>query len=410
MVITSYQISQRQKQVDLARSTAEYGRYVRCVKKENRRKEWRHSWHPETPDPNGEYSTRAFVGLIRKWRNCLHLWGNLDPYVYEYLCRSNPMAYPPSVEKKLSEIVDSENPSFQQQHRQQYGHQYGHQYSNQCNDRYISQSQRSKSTSTANGYPEYPAGHNFSSNNQTNSILEKCDRSTEPLSTIIQRKNNFLINVPPIYEGSEWLVLIKSDQIVEAAKDSSLISKALARQVVRGHSILMESDMVPQEELGHRILGHGDQPNLPVAFLPVEFRGMQKWPKCHFLKEEDLHQSIRDSEHHLSTVQKCLGHIPQILGTSSMIQHVRSVVSNEITSEIANRSSVVDSLQHRCLTDSARLAAFQSMRQKTGSPRTIIEVPSFEIETSETPPMKERFSGSIRGKNILQLQSRILRF
>ncbi|KAJ4449087.1 hypothetical protein ANN_00482 [Periplaneta americana] len=62
-------LSRRQKQIDYGKNTVGYDRYRQMVPKDKRTKK-----HPRTPPKNVKYSRRAWDGMIRIWRQNLHLW------------------------------------------------------------------------------------------------------------------------------------------------------------------------------------------------------------------------------------------------------------------------------------------------------------------------------------------------
>eukprot|EP00803_Ostreobium_quekettii_P006851 evm.model.scf_1442.3 EVM.evm.TU.scf_1442.3 scf_1442:15687-18517(-) len=64
----------RQKQIDLGKRTLGYRRYTESVPRDQRRKRFRLSCHPETPEKYQTCSKRSFQGQITKWRKLLHWW------------------------------------------------------------------------------------------------------------------------------------------------------------------------------------------------------------------------------------------------------------------------------------------------------------------------------------------------
>ncbi|KAH8582519.1 SLBP family of RNA binding [Cryptosporidium sp. chipmunk genotype I] len=82
-------ISQRLKQINIAKNSVGYQRYTTAVKKNERKKELSLTWHPSTPDPYSNASKSCFSGRLREWKLRLHLWGNLDDLEYNNLIENN---------------------------------------------------------------------------------------------------------------------------------------------------------------------------------------------------------------------------------------------------------------------------------------------------------------------------------
>jgi len=66
--VAQHRLEQRQNQITLGKATMGYTNYTQLVPKSRRRPRW----HPNTPDPNAQYSKRQWDGLVRKWRRQLH--------------------------------------------------------------------------------------------------------------------------------------------------------------------------------------------------------------------------------------------------------------------------------------------------------------------------------------------------
>ncbi|KAF7459108.1 RNA binding protein [Cryptosporidium felis] len=82
-------VSQRLKQINIAKNSIGYERYTTAVQKHERRRELNLSWHPSTPDPSANVSRSCFSGRLRQWKLRLHLWGNLEEEEFRYLINNN---------------------------------------------------------------------------------------------------------------------------------------------------------------------------------------------------------------------------------------------------------------------------------------------------------------------------------
>ncbi|KAJ1614392.1 SLBP-like protein [Cryptosporidium canis] len=87
--IEERRISQRLKQINIAKNSIGYQRYTTAVRKNERKRELNLSWHPSTPDPYSNTSKSCFSGRLKEWKLRLHLWGNLDDAEFNYLVENN---------------------------------------------------------------------------------------------------------------------------------------------------------------------------------------------------------------------------------------------------------------------------------------------------------------------------------
>ncbi len=62
--------SKRQRQIDFAKNTLAYGRYIQSVSIDSRIKDV----HPQTPNKFQKCSTRSWEGQMKKWKSELHQW------------------------------------------------------------------------------------------------------------------------------------------------------------------------------------------------------------------------------------------------------------------------------------------------------------------------------------------------
>lgn len=92
--IEERRISQRLKQINLAKNSVGYQRYTTAVRKNERKRELNLSWHPSTPDPYSNTSKSCFSGRLKEWKLRLHLWGNLDDLAFKYIIENN-LKFPP---------------------------------------------------------------------------------------------------------------------------------------------------------------------------------------------------------------------------------------------------------------------------------------------------------------------------
>ncbi|EAK90626.1 SLBP family of RNA binding proteins, partial [Cryptosporidium parvum Iowa II] len=92
--IEERRISQRLKQINIAKNSVGYQRYTTAVRKNERKRELSFTWHPSTPDPYSNTSKSCFSGRLKEWKLRLHLWGNLDDLEYSNLIQNN-LKFPP---------------------------------------------------------------------------------------------------------------------------------------------------------------------------------------------------------------------------------------------------------------------------------------------------------------------------
>lgn len=92
--IEERRISQRLKQINIAKNSVGYQRYTTAVRKNERKRELSLSWHPSTPDPYSNTSKSCFSGRLKEWKLRLHLWGNLDDLTFKYIIKNN-LKFPP---------------------------------------------------------------------------------------------------------------------------------------------------------------------------------------------------------------------------------------------------------------------------------------------------------------------------
>ena len=69
-----HRLEQRQKQIDMGKSTSGYKHYLRTVPKYKRDYEKRFTEHPLTPRKQIVCSKRSWDGQVRKWRRMLHIY------------------------------------------------------------------------------------------------------------------------------------------------------------------------------------------------------------------------------------------------------------------------------------------------------------------------------------------------
>ncbi|KAK6590520.1 hypothetical protein RS030_152351 [Cryptosporidium xiaoi] len=98
-------LSQRLKQINIAKNTIGYERYIRAVGKHERYREFNLSWHPSTPDVTLKISKSCFTGRLREWKLRLHLWGNLEEQEYNYIIDNN-LKLPPSISMEKSKLYN----------------------------------------------------------------------------------------------------------------------------------------------------------------------------------------------------------------------------------------------------------------------------------------------------------------
>ncbi|SCO67709.1 histone RNA hairpin-binding protein, putative [Plasmodium vivax] len=84
--LSQAQINQRIKNINLTKRLISYERYITAVPKEERRKDMKNDWHPETPRINRNLSLSQWNKEMKKWRKQVHAWGNLSEEVHKYIC------------------------------------------------------------------------------------------------------------------------------------------------------------------------------------------------------------------------------------------------------------------------------------------------------------------------------------
>ena len=63
-------LSKRQRQIDFAKNTVAYGKYIQAVRIDSRIKDH----HPQTPNKYQKCSSRSWEGQMKKWKSQLHQW------------------------------------------------------------------------------------------------------------------------------------------------------------------------------------------------------------------------------------------------------------------------------------------------------------------------------------------------
>ncbi|KAL3127081.1 SLBP-like protein [Cryptosporidium hominis] len=113
--IEERRISQRLKQINIAKNSVGYQRYTTAVRKNERKRELSFTWHPSTPDPYSNTSKSCFSGRLKEWKLRLHLWGNLDDLEYSNLIQNN-LKFPPGADSNpfskvnyFENILDNRN-------------------------------------------------------------------------------------------------------------------------------------------------------------------------------------------------------------------------------------------------------------------------------------------------------------
>ncbi|ANQ08797.1 Uncharacterized protein PCOAH_00029730 [Plasmodium coatneyi] len=84
--LSQAQINQRIKNINLTKRLISYERYINAIPKEERRKDMKNDWHPETPRINRNLSLSQWNGEMKKWRKQVHAWGNMSEEVHKYIC------------------------------------------------------------------------------------------------------------------------------------------------------------------------------------------------------------------------------------------------------------------------------------------------------------------------------------
>ncbi|GAB66878.1 hypothetical protein PCYB_102280 [Plasmodium cynomolgi strain B] len=84
--LSQAQINQRIKNINLTKRLISYERYINAIPKEERRKDMKNDWHPETPRINRNLSLSQWNKEMKKWRKQVHAWGNMSEEVHKYIC------------------------------------------------------------------------------------------------------------------------------------------------------------------------------------------------------------------------------------------------------------------------------------------------------------------------------------
>lgn len=420
--LSENQIAQRLKQIDLGYRTLGYQRYIKCIHTQDRNRQWRNTWHPTTPDPrDGNYSQRAFQGCIRSWRKSLHRWTNMDDETYEYLCKhytehrqSVPLHGNENSINCYHNVHLPQFPKFpihdnikrftqnRSLNRTQLDRQYSTTWIEYKKGREMDQC---RSDIVYEYYPMYPA--TYKGRNDKHGDTKSGPR----------------INVPPVYQLSELLVLTKPSEIIEAAEKASQISKLLVERIVKGFYTKRNN-----KSMNHTKINLLPKIQLPIAFIPKWFRGMQIWPECFFIKEDDLEETIRSpiTQHDLLTIECYLGHIPKILGmpvvsyldtsdkpsiqrpslSCNKIPDIQYKGPSLVSTTIADKTEIMNLLKHRSLSHHAlMLERLPSMKVPENDDGT-------DTEKSLSPTMlrTDRYSGFDKERQNVYRRSTLKRF
>ncbi|KAL8436818.1 hypothetical protein Efla_007903 [Eimeria flavescens] len=76
--LTQQQQQQRQKQLLLTKGSEGYARYAAAVPPQERSKNHRHTWHPQTPNPAEPLSVAQWRDVLGAWRRLIHKWTNVN--------------------------------------------------------------------------------------------------------------------------------------------------------------------------------------------------------------------------------------------------------------------------------------------------------------------------------------------
>jgi hypothetical protein len=235
--VSDNQQKQREKQIDIGKKTREYIFYIECIPKHLRKKKWRNSWHPQTPDYKEKRSTRSFQGLIKCWRRCLHNWGNLSPEVYAFI-KENPTLNP----LEAIEIVNRQN-----------NHKESAKYA----------------------------------------LKEHSCCYTPPLN--LKHTLPELFSIPPITFSEAVKGLNKCSGLLNASSDSIKKSEEIARNLVfcDAISFFQENTCIREHPVNKTLSICSKE---ATAFIPSTFSSLQIWPQCQYLREVDLYNKFCNND------------------------------------------------------------------------------------------------------------------
>ena len=97
---TTHQIEQRQKQIEIGKSTSEYRNYISQIPKSRRQG----SREPDTPNVRRVCSKRAWDGLVHQWRRLLHQWDGSE----EQKARDVQREQVPSTERQSNDVYEDD--------------------------------------------------------------------------------------------------------------------------------------------------------------------------------------------------------------------------------------------------------------------------------------------------------------
>ncbi|XP_063242414.1 uncharacterized protein LOC134542245 isoform X2 [Bacillus rossius redtenbacheri] len=95
-------LARRQKQIDYGKNTVGYDNYLQQVPKQSRTRQ-----HPRTPPKYMKYSRRAWDGMVRIWRQQLHLWDSPSENTFQaYVAVDDNLL--PCDEQTVEELCDGQ--------------------------------------------------------------------------------------------------------------------------------------------------------------------------------------------------------------------------------------------------------------------------------------------------------------